>query len=134
MGKPSRNGSKGWRVRGWIGYVLSFVFGFLLAFMAYAYLIKEKPLSPERFSQKVLLADQIIQSQLFEIGLTQKDILLDQVSSKKDLVIMKFPLLLPPFPLPLWKRILNGAYLFLANLCRFVLRVVIISAIGDKDS
>ena len=94
MGKPSRNRSKGWRVRGWIGYVLSFVFGFLLAFLGYAYLIREKPLSPDRFSQKVLLADQIIQSQLFEIGLTQKDILLDQVSSKKDLVIMKF--LLPP--------------------------------------
>ena len=90
MSKPSRRRPKAWRVRGWMGYALSFVLGFLLAFLGYAYLIRERPLSPERLSQKILLADQIIQSQLFEIGLTRKDILLDQVSSKGDLVIMKF--------------------------------------------
>jgi polysaccharide deacetylase 2 family uncharacterized protein YibQ len=78
--QPHRRG----RSRGWIGYLLSFLLGVLLTFGGYTYLIREKLLSPEDFSQKVFLVDQIIQSQLYEIGVPKKNILLHQSSLKKE--------------------------------------------------
>jgi hypothetical protein len=78
--QPHRRG----RSRGWSGYLLSFLLGALLALGGYAYLTREKPLSPEAFSQKVFLVDQIIQSQLYEIGIPRKDILLHQSASKRE--------------------------------------------------
>ena len=66
-----------------MGYLLSFFLGVLLALGGYAYLTLEKPHGPETFSQKVFLVDQIIQSQLYEIGIPRKDILLQQSASKK---------------------------------------------------
>jgi hypothetical protein len=77
---PHRRG----RSRRWIGYLLSFFFGALLTFAGYHFLTREKPPSPEDFSQKVFLVDRIIQSQLYEIGIPRKDILLHQSSSKKE--------------------------------------------------
>jgi hypothetical protein len=68
------------RSRGWIGYFLSFFLGVLLAFGGSIYLTREKALSPKDFSQKVFLVDQIIQSQLYEIGIPKKNILLHQSS------------------------------------------------------
>lgn len=67
-----------------MGYFLSFFLGVLLALGGYAYLTREKPPGPEAFSQKAFLVDQIIQSQLYEIGIPRKDILLHQSASKKE--------------------------------------------------
>src|SRR4030043_318574 len=78
--QPHRRG----RARGWMGYFLSFFLGSLLALAGYTYLTREKPLGPEDFSQKVFLVDQIIQSQLYEIGIPKKNILLHQSSLKKE--------------------------------------------------
>jgi hypothetical protein len=81
MGKKQRGRG---RWRGWVGYLLSFLLGALLVIGGYAYLLQEKLLSPEDFSQKVFLIDQIIQSQLYEIGIPKKNILLHQSSLKKE--------------------------------------------------
>jgi hypothetical protein len=77
---PHRRG----RSRSWIGYLLSFFLGALLSLGGYHFLTREKLPSPEDFSQKVFLVDRIIQSQLYEIGIPRKDILLHQSSSKKE--------------------------------------------------
>jgi len=71
-------------LRRWVGYVFSFFLGALLGLAGYIYLTRERPFSPEDFSQKVFLVDQIIQSQLYEIGLQKKNILLHQTSLKKE--------------------------------------------------
>ncbi len=81
MAKPRH--SRG-RSRSWIGYLLSFFLGVLLTFGGVTYLTKEKPLSQEDFSKKVFLVDQIIQSQLYEIGIPRKDILLRQSAPKRE--------------------------------------------------
>lgn len=78
--KPHRRG----RSRGWIGYFLSFFLGSLLVIAGYGYLTREKPLSPEAFSQKVFLVHQIIQNQIHEMGIPKKNILLHQTSFKKE--------------------------------------------------
>jgi polysaccharide deacetylase 2 family uncharacterized protein YibQ len=69
--------------RGWLGYLVSFFLGVLLTFGGYTYLKQEKPFSQEDFSKKVFLVDQIIQSQLYEIGIPKKNILLHRSSLKK---------------------------------------------------
>jgi polysaccharide deacetylase 2 family uncharacterized protein YibQ len=71
-------------LKGWMGYVFFFFLGALLGLGGYIYLTREKPLSQEDFSQRVLLADQIIQSQLYELGIQKKNILLHQTSLKKE--------------------------------------------------
>jgi polysaccharide deacetylase 2 family uncharacterized protein YibQ len=68
----------------WIGYLLSFFLGSLLAIGGYIYLTQERPLFKETFSQKVFLVDQIIRSQLYEIGVPKKDVLLQPSSLKKE--------------------------------------------------
>ncbi|MCJ7784275.1 MAG: hypothetical protein MUP41_10095, partial [Desulfobacterales bacterium] len=81
MGKqPYRRG----RSRRWMGYFFSFFLGALLTFGGYTYLKRDKPLSPEDFSQKVFLVDQIVQSQLYEIGVQKKNVLLHQSSLKRE--------------------------------------------------
>ncbi len=67
-----------------MGYFFSFFLGVLLTFGGYLYLTGEKPLSSEDFSRKVFLVDQMIQSQLYEIGLQKKNILLHHSSLKKE--------------------------------------------------
>jgi len=67
-----------------MGYLLSFLLGSLLTFLGYSYLIREKPLSSEEFYQKVVLSNQIIQSQLYEAGIHKKDILSHRSSEKKE--------------------------------------------------
>jgi polysaccharide deacetylase 2 family uncharacterized protein YibQ len=59
----------------WIGYLLSFLLGSLLAIGVYLYLIQEKPTPSKVLSQKIFLVDQIIHSQLYEIGISKKDVL-----------------------------------------------------------
>jgi hypothetical protein len=78
MVKSSVHRIKQGSLKGWIGYFLSFLLGSLLTLGGYTYLIQEKPLSPEAFSQKVFIADQIINSQLYEIGISKKEVLLHQ--------------------------------------------------------
>jgi polysaccharide deacetylase 2 family uncharacterized protein YibQ len=68
----------------WIGYLLSFLIGSLLTIGVFTYLIRERPLSKETFSQKVFLVSQIVRSQLYEIGVTKGDILLQQTTSKRE--------------------------------------------------
>jgi len=67
-----------------MGYLFSFFLAALLALGGYIYLKREKPLSPKDFSQKVSLVDQIVQSQLDEIGVQKKNILLHQSSLKRE--------------------------------------------------
>ena len=67
-----------------MGYVFSFFLGALLGLAGTIYLTRERAFSPEDFSQKVFLVDQIIQSQLYEIGLQKKNILLHQTLLKKE--------------------------------------------------
>jgi polysaccharide deacetylase 2 family uncharacterized protein YibQ len=64
-------------------YFFFFFLGVLLIFGGYIYLTREKPPSQEDFSKKVFLVDQIIQGQLYEMGIQKKNILLHQSSSKK---------------------------------------------------
>jgi polysaccharide deacetylase 2 family uncharacterized protein YibQ len=59
----------------WIGYLLSFLLGSLLAIGVYLYLTQEKPTPSKVFYQKIFLVDQIIHSQLYEIGISKKDVL-----------------------------------------------------------
>jgi polysaccharide deacetylase 2 family uncharacterized protein YibQ len=68
----------------WIGYLLSFLLGSLLTIGGYIYFIQERPLSKEAFVQKVFLIDQIIRSQLYEIGIQKRDVLLQQSSFRKE--------------------------------------------------
>jgi polysaccharide deacetylase 2 family uncharacterized protein YibQ len=70
--------------RPWIGYLLSFLFGCLLALLGTLYLTEERPLSKEAFSQKTFLIDQIIRSQFYEIGILRKDIFFRQSLSKQE--------------------------------------------------
>jgi polysaccharide deacetylase 2 family uncharacterized protein YibQ len=84
MVKPSARRLRKRRLKTWIGYLLSFFLGALLTFAGYFYLTRDKPLSPEDFPQKVFLVDQIVQSQLYEIGIQKKNILLHQSSQKKE--------------------------------------------------
>jgi polysaccharide deacetylase 2 family uncharacterized protein YibQ len=76
------NRRRGWRK--WIGYFLFFFLGALLTFAGYTYLSRKKSFSPEDFSQKVYIADQIIHSQLYEVGLSRKEILLHRSVSKRE--------------------------------------------------
>jgi polysaccharide deacetylase 2 family uncharacterized protein YibQ len=78
--QPHRRG----RSMGWIGYFLSFLAGAVLTFGGYIYLTREKSLPPEDFSKKVFLVNQIIQSQLYEIGIPKKNILRHSSSLKKE--------------------------------------------------
>jgi len=68
----------------WTGYLLAFMLGGFLTFGAYTYFLREEPLSQEDFAQKVFLVDQVIQGQLYEIGIPRKDILLHQSVSKRE--------------------------------------------------
>ncbi len=72
------------RLRKWAGYPLSFFLGVLLAFGAYHFLAREKPSSPEGFFQKVFVADKIINSQLYEIGIVKKNVFLEHSTSKRE--------------------------------------------------
>ncbi len=64
-------------------YFFLFLLAVLLIFGGYVYLTREKPPSQEDFSKKVSLTDQIIQGQLYEMGIQKKNILLQQSSSRK---------------------------------------------------
>jgi polysaccharide deacetylase 2 family uncharacterized protein YibQ len=76
---------RSWRRFGsWTGYLLVFLLGGLLTLGAYTYFLREKPLSQEDFSQKVFLVDQVIQGQMYELGIPRKDILLHQSVSKRE--------------------------------------------------
>lgn len=72
------------RLRTWVGHLLSFFLGALLALGGYLFLRQDKTPPPEDFSQKVFLADQIVQSQLYEIGVQKKNVLFHQSSLKKE--------------------------------------------------
>jgi len=67
-----------------MGYFFSFFLGVLLIIGGYLFLTREKPLSQKDFSKKVFLVDQIIQGQLYEMGIQKKNILLHQSSAKKE--------------------------------------------------
>jgi polysaccharide deacetylase 2 family uncharacterized protein YibQ len=72
------------RLGTWVSHLLSLLLGVLLALGGYLFLRQEKIPSPEDFSQKVFLVDQIVQSQLYEIGVQKKNVLLHQSSSKRE--------------------------------------------------
>ncbi len=75
--------------RGWLGYLLSFLLGGLLVLGGYFYFFPKKPFPPEAIdqkaiTQKIFVIDQIISSQLYELGLSRKNVLLQQSSEKKE--------------------------------------------------
>jgi polysaccharide deacetylase 2 family uncharacterized protein YibQ len=82
--RPLARRLKKGRLWGWISHLLSFLLGAFLVFGGYTYLKRDKALSPEDFSQKIFLVDQIVQSQLYEIGVQKKNILLQQSSLKRE--------------------------------------------------
>jgi polysaccharide deacetylase 2 family uncharacterized protein YibQ len=77
--KPNRRG----RPKKWMRYFFFFFLGILLILGGYIYLTRKKPLSQEDFSKKVFLVDQIVQGQLYEMGIQKKNILLQESSSRK---------------------------------------------------
>jgi len=83
MVRPSVRSLRQSRLRSWIGYFLSFLIGSLLTLGGYIYL-KEKFLSSSAFSQKVFIADQIINSQLYKIGISKQEISLRQSILKRE--------------------------------------------------
>ena len=84
MGKLSAHKSRRGRWKVWAGYPFAFLLGAFLAIGGYTYWIRERPLSPEAFSQKVFLIDQVIRSQLYEVGISKKEILLHHSVSRKE--------------------------------------------------
>jgi hypothetical protein len=64
-------------------YFFFFFLGILLIFGGYIYLTREKTLPQEDFSKKVFLVDQIVQGQLYEMGIQKKNILLQESSSRE---------------------------------------------------
>ncbi len=74
----------GWgRSGNWIGYLSFFSLAILLTLGGYVYWTREKLLSPETFSRQAFIADQVIQKQLHEIGILEKDIFLERSIPKK---------------------------------------------------
>ncbi|NWF92496.1 MAG: divergent polysaccharide deacetylase family protein [Syntrophaceae bacterium] len=72
------------RLRSWTRYLLCFLLGVLLTAGGYIYLTREKPFSPEDFSKKVFLADQVIHGQLYQIGISKKDVISRQSVVKRE--------------------------------------------------
>ncbi len=72
------------RWKGRIGSLLLLLFGSLLLLGGYLYFIHKKPLPPEVFSQKVLIADQMIRSQLYDMGISKKEVLLQESTQKQE--------------------------------------------------
>ncbi len=72
-----RGGGRGW------GYLLSFLVGVLLTAGLTFWLLQEHPPSPEDFSQSVRLAHQIVQSQLYEMGIAKRDIIAEKSSPRR---------------------------------------------------
>jgi polysaccharide deacetylase 2 family uncharacterized protein YibQ len=73
-----------WKGSQWVGYLLSFLIGSLVTIAVLMSLIRDRPLPKETFSQKVFLVNQIVRSQLYEIGVPKSDILLQQTTSKRE--------------------------------------------------
>jgi polysaccharide deacetylase 2 family uncharacterized protein YibQ len=71
------------RLKKWAPYFFFFFLGVFLILGGYLYLTREKPPSQEEFSEKVILVDQIVRGQLYEMGIQKKNILLQQSSSRK---------------------------------------------------
>jgi polysaccharide deacetylase 2 family uncharacterized protein YibQ len=95
----------------WIGYLASFLIGSFLTIVGYHYLIQKRPPPQETFSQTVLLVDQIIQGQLYEIGLLHKDILLQQSTSQREGdFIWKYSLLRIQLPKTLSFSLIEGNF------------------------
>ncbi len=67
-----------------MGYFLSFFLGALLTFGGYIYFSRGKTFSPEDFSQKAFVADKIINSQLYEIGIAKKDVFVEHSTPKRE--------------------------------------------------
>jgi len=84
MGKSSAWSSRRRKSRAWVGYLLFFLAGSLVAFWVSSYLNREKPLSSEEYSEKVLLIDRVIESQFSQTGIAQKDILSRQSSVRQE--------------------------------------------------
>ena len=75
--------------RGWPGYVLSFLLGGLLVLGGYFYFFPKTPppsetIDPKALAQKIYIVDQIIISQLSELNLPRRNILLQQVTERKE--------------------------------------------------
>ena len=75
--------------RGWPGYVLSFLLGGLLVLGGYFYFFPKTPpppetIDPKALAQKIYIVDQIIISRLSELNLPKRNILLQQVTERKE--------------------------------------------------
>jgi polysaccharide deacetylase 2 family uncharacterized protein YibQ len=68
----------------WISFMLSFLLGAAVAAGVYFLLIQKGPSPQREFFQEISLVDQIVKSQLYETGLSKKDVLLQQSSVKRE--------------------------------------------------
>jgi polysaccharide deacetylase 2 family uncharacterized protein YibQ len=85
MAKPSMRRLMKRRWKGSrIGTFFLLLFGSLLLFVGYLYLIHKKPLPPENFSQKVLIVDQMVRSQLYDMGISKKEVLLQESTPRQE--------------------------------------------------
>jgi len=84
MANPSAHSFKRLTLRGWVGYLLSFLLGIFLSVGGYRYWLHERSLPQEVFSENIYLIDQIIYSQLYDMSISKKDVLLHQTSLKKE--------------------------------------------------
>jgi polysaccharide deacetylase 2 family uncharacterized protein YibQ len=72
-----------------MGYLLSFLLGGLLVLGGYFYFLPKKPSPPEAIdqkavTQKIFIIDQMIRSQLYELDLSRKNVLLQSSPEKKE--------------------------------------------------
>jgi polysaccharide deacetylase 2 family uncharacterized protein YibQ len=94
-----------------MGYFLSFVLGGLLTFGGYTYFARERALSSEEFSKKVFVADQIINGQLYEMGISRKDLISRQsVSRRKEGLVWEQSLLKIQLPSSLFIPVIEANF------------------------
>jgi len=102
--------------RGWPGYVLSFLLGGLLVLGGYFYFFPKRPSPPEGIDQKtitqhIFIVDQIINSQLHELGLSRRNIFLQQITERKEgELVWKHSLLKIQIPRSLSFSVIEGNF------------------------
>jgi uncharacterized protein len=84
MGKSSSRRPRRGRGKTWTGYLFAFLLGSSLSIGGYTYWMRERPPSPEAFSHTLSLIDQLVRSEIYEIGVSKKDVLHRSISSRKE--------------------------------------------------
>jgi polysaccharide deacetylase 2 family uncharacterized protein YibQ len=89
------------RGKWWMGCLLSFLLGATLTIGVYTFLTEKEPLPKGAFPQDVFLVDQTIQSQLYNLGVTKRDVLLQSSIRKEGTISWEESSLKVQLPRPL---------------------------------